>query len=343
MDQKALILFQMAYQHTFFKDGLVKGLACGLTASALRQLSGIKGHYHSYHGGGAVVYPVRVQKSGSSTPSTITANANLTISLEITEADFINYTDLQDRKEGKTWYANNLGDTDEPAELDLVDIKGPQFTLDFTGQFPTPADTKRQLKITRPNGEVIADKTWYTTPADPLCPVDVRGQTDGCYRLQFRVGTKTFKRTFFKYDQGLKGNMFGFFEWFATQNAKSGTLTKAGIRYTLQFNARQTYWQYYLVRNNGIPFKNPSIAPVVVSGKTVRFTQTATNVLLPNGKQATEFTSDQMLPLAEVPKMEIMLEATGLAKGMQLPYASPDLLYTASTAAQRSSKIYVYF
>jgi hypothetical protein len=342
MDQKANILFQIALQHTFFKDGLVKGLSCAPTASAMRQLSAIRAHYHSYHGGGAMVFPTLAKKS--SVPSTtIASTANVTLALELTEADFINYTDLQDRKETKTWYANNLDDPSKPADLDLIDLKGPQFTLDFTGKMPSAADSTRQLKITRPNGEVILDQTYYTTPQDPTCTVDLRGQTDGCYRLQFKVGTTTFKRTFFKLDQGLKVSMFGFFEWFATQNAKSGTLTKLGQKYTLQFYARQTYWQYYLVRKNGIPFKNPTIAPVVVNNKVVRFSQTAADVVLPNGRHATEFTSDAMLPLAEYPKMEIMLEATGLAKGMQLPYASPDLLYTASTASQRSSKIYVYF
>jgi hypothetical protein len=341
MNQKAVILFQIALQHTFFKDGLAKGIQCTPTASGRRQLSSIRGHYTPCHGGGVAVFPApQNDKEGKTAP--IPPDLNTVLLLELTEADFINYTDLDDTGPGQIWYANSVTNRN-PLPLKRLDLKGPQFRADFSQKMPEGADAQRRVQIVRPNGEVILDKTYYTSPRESSYDVDLRAATDGAYELRYTVAGKTLKQAFFKWDQGLPRAVFGMFEWFATQKVKGNVREPLGQQFVFQFNARQTFWQYYLVKKNGISLRNPSIAPVKVGDRTVSFSQTNADVVLPNGRHAMEFTSDQELPLQEIPRLEIMLEASGLAKGMLLPYAAPDLLYAAKSATKRSSKIYVYF
>ncbi len=340
MQLSANVLFQVALKHSYFKDGLLKGLTCLPTDSGKLQLENIQGVCHSYHGGIAAVSP---QAKGNTTVSPRIKDTNIAFALKLTNPDFINFTTLQDLPPGMVLYGNNLGSANRPVKMSSIRVRPPQWEIDLAPLLPKTLNAQRHILITRPNGAVVLDQSFVTSPKDTTCRVNLRSDSDGAYTVAYTAGGKTIDQLFFKWDAGVKQNVLGFFEWFGHQGGQAQSPTTLGAESTLQFERRKTFWQYYLVLKNKTDFKNPHIAPVTVGTQTVNFVQTNSNVLLPDGKHAVEFTSDQLLPLQESPKMDILLEATGLIKGMQLPYAAPDLLYEASTPTARNSKIYVYF
>ena len=340
MRLSANILFQIELRHSYFKDGLVKGLTCFPTKSGKLQLDKLQAHVHAFHGGLAAVNP---QSGTKASPSPRIAESNIAFALKVSDPDFVNFTALQDLPAGFVLYGNNLGDPKRAADLSAIQVKGPQFTLNFGPLLPADLGSERHLKITRPNGAVVLEQDFVTRANDTQCMVNLLNESDGQYTVAYTAANKTVETTFFKCDAGLEQSVLGFFEWFGRQGGSAQAARPLAQKSTLQFERLNTVWQYYLVNKNNLSFQNPSISPVKVGHQMVHFVQTASDVLLPNGKRAVEFTSDHALPLEESPKMKIFLEVKGLVKDMKLPYAVPDLMYETHSTTMRNSKIYVYF
>ena len=67
------------------------------------------------------------------------------------------------------------------------------------------------------------------------------------------------------------------------------------VAYRLPFDARATYWRYYVVSD--VP--GGSLSDLSIRGAGARFEQDPTPVPLPDGSSAIKFTSDTMLPLRQ--------------------------------------------
>lgn len=340
--RKSSILFQLILQHDYYHDGLSKGLTFALTQSGEKQVSRFNGRFVDDEGGGFVVFPVSTSNSFAD---------NVTLSMILNDPQFPIFTDLPDLQTGNAWYCNNLGTQETPTAFTQMLVRPNQFVIDFTGKgWPATAGAGRKLTITRLNDLVVMEKSWYTTPTDPTCAVDMTFCSDGAYTLSYAVDgiTKPFTTTFYKAGPRMGPPIFGYFEWYALQARTGKKKQVPGVpspmsqKVTVQLQARQTIWQYYLVSKTGTKVRQPKIEPVRIGKRVVKFTKTATMVPLPNGSYATELTSNGVLPLEEIPDHEVMLEAQGLAKPMQLPYAAPNLLYQ-SVDGQPASFIYVYF
>lgn len=334
---KAHIVFKLALCHTFFNDGLMKGLRIQPTESGHKQLAKAQCHVHAYHGGMAVY------NRNSETESPVLKNLNVAFSVEISNPEFLNYTDWEAPGFGNIYYANNLGPIGKAIRWELLSLKGPQWLIDFSPFLPQNLGAKRHVRISRPNGAIVLEESFIANPKDASYKVDLLNESDGAYQLEYTAAGQTVTVSFFKWAPHLAKSVLGFFEWFGSQDDSGRNPTALGAEWIFQLQGRKTLWQYYLVQKRPNSFQNPSISPVHLEQKTIHFAKTNTDVVLPNGKHAIEFTSDDVLPLQEIPRMKIMLEASELAKGMQLPYASPELLYESNVPTVQSSKIYVYF
>lgn len=337
-NQKSALLFQLVMRHSYFSDGLAKGLTVAPTAGCQGQLTRFNGLYVADEGGGFVGYAQPIDAAAGTPPKGLPDNLSLAISLQ--DPRFPIYTEIDSLARSLVWYSNNLGSLASKATgLQALPCQPTAFQLNFGGSdWPAQLGGNRNLKISRLNGQVVINQNYYQLPNDSICKVNMAGWSDGAYVLQWTVEGKKqpFTYTFFKWDAGMQPPMFGFFEWYA-QGKKPSPIGQA---IQLDFEARQTLWQYYLVSRSGHKVKNPSIT---ISGGQTTFVQTGQMLPLPNGSYATCISSTHPLPLQERPAMEITLFADGIRKGMALPYAAPNILYDSGPGGRPSSRIYVYF
>jgi hypothetical protein len=262
--------------------------------------------------------------------------------LHSTDVDFPNYTQWEVPPRGQAWYSNNLQGGQQPEKFELLPLQGDRFSVDFTGQMPPQPSASRSLELRHLNGKLALSQTYFTQPSNPLVPLDLRALPDGGYQLSVTIGEKTLSYSFLKWVSKTPNGFGSFFEWYSCLNPTQPSPIAADQTYTFSFQARETYWQYFLVKKNGIPLRDATISPVHFQGRTVNFQPASEEVTLPNGMTAVEFDADGTLPFQERPEMNVQLEASGLAKGMRLPNASPELLYPAKSATELSSRIYVY-
>jgi hypothetical protein len=336
-NQKSALLFQLVMRHGYFNDGLAKGLDVCPTAGAQTQLSRFGGRFVADVGGGFVVYPLPLLSPSDTAPQGLPDN--LSLALNLGSPQFSIYTDIADLPAGQVWYSNNLGPLpDQASALQALPLRPSRFTVNWAGpDWPAQPGSSRQLKVVRLNGQVVMDRKSFQAPGDSLCRVDLSGWSDGGYTLTWTVegAASDFSLTFFKWDAGMQPPPFGFFEWYAQGTAPS----PIGAAIHMDFQARETLWQYYLVSRSGKKVKDPVIT---LSSQQARFVQTGKMLLLPNGSYATCLSSTSPLPLQERPSFEVTLRTRTDTKGMALPYATPNLLYD-SGGGQPSSRIYIYF
>ncbi len=351
------LLFQFVMRHSYFRDGLAKGIDALPTPSGASQISRFGGKYVADEGGGFVLYPTRQGLAAS--PPAVQFPANITLGLRVSDTQFGIYTAMEPLPRGMAWYCNNLMATDAATmSMQALQVRPSQFSLDFsTEAWPVVPGAQRRLRIARLNGELVVDKTYFTTPKNQGCPVDLRLYSDGAYLLEFWVegASGPYAATFYKAEGGMVMGQFGYFEWFATQGSAEmyssppmdlmppGAPSPLGQQLRVQFHARETVWEYFLVSKSGHKVRNPRIEPVVVGRHKVSFTQTGSMIPLPNGSFATQLTASAAIALKESPHLDIVLEAQDLPKGMRLPYAAPNVLYETERGGQPSSRIYVYF
>jgi hypothetical protein len=72
--------------------------------------------------------------------------------------------------------------------------------------------------------------------------------------------------------------------------------------FRLQFNARSTQWQYYVINKSSLLLENPAIV-----GKSETGFTGPENVTIQSGQAALFFSSDTLLPLSEVPDTQFDL------------------------------------
>lgn len=340
MELKPQILFRIAILHPFFADGLGKYFSFVPSPTSLPQMTRLQARIHEYEGGSAVYGPIPASDQSSQHP--VPLDMNWVFTLYSNDTDFPNYTALELPPPGQVWYANNLSGNAAPLTYIPLPLQGDRFSVNFAGLLPADPSAQRKITVAHRNGIVVQEKEYFTKPSDPMVQMDMREQPDGAYQLSVEVGAATLNYSFFKWTAGSANGLATFFEWFSCLAFQQHTPAPLDLEYTFEFQARETYWQYFLVKKNGISLRNASIRPIQFEGKKIQWQPSSDEVTLPNGLKAIEFNADGTLPLQERPEMNIQLEASGLVKGMRLPNASPELIYPAKSATERSSRIYVY-
>jgi hypothetical protein len=124
------------------------------------------------------------------------------------------------------------------------------------------------------------------------------------------------------------------------------------IHFDINFSARATQWQYYIINRNAIPLENPSI---LEKGKTPF--DGPEIVTIQTGEQALLFTSNTtLIPLSEKPKYKFDLINTTIAseltpkktsaktilKGLPVPDVSRIGIIKVNGQNQVSSPMYIY-
>lgn len=340
MELKPQILFRIAILHPFFADGLGKYFSFVPSQSTRLQMTRLQARIHEFEGGAAVYGPIPAADPSSKHP--VPLDMNWVFALYSNDTDFPNYTATEAPPAGQIWYANNLSGNTEAISYIPLNLQGDRFVVDFSGLLPAEPNAERKVQIAHMNGVTVQQKAYFTKPADPKVQVDMREQPDGGYQLSVGIGASTLHYSFFKWTDGPVNGLGNFFEWFTCLDSQQKTPVPLEQEYTFQYQGRETYWQYFLVKKNGISLRNAAIRPIEFDGKQIQWQASTDEVTLPNGLKAIEFNADGTLPLQERPEMNIQLEASGLVKGMRLPNASPDLIYPAKSATERSSRIYVY-
>lgn len=123
--------------------------------------------------------------------------------------------------------------------------------------------------------------------------------------------------------------------------------------FRIDFNARATQWQYYIVNRSAAILDNPSI-----NGKPPTYFSGPEDVTIPTGQRAILFSSGDLLPLSEVPKYKFDLvnnssaitplptkKATAgkvILKGLPHPDPGNIGIVEVEGKKQTASPIYVY-
>ena len=124
------------------------------------------------------------------------------------------------------------------------------------------------------------------------------------------------------------------------------------IHFDINFSARATIWQYYIINRNAIPLENPSI---LEKGKTPFYGPEL--VTIQTGEQALLFTSNTtLIPLSQKPKYKFDLINTTITseltpkkisvktilKGLPVPDVSPIGIIKVNGQNQVLSPMYIY-
>lgn len=116
-------------------------------------------------------------------------------------------------------------------------------------------------------------------------------------------------------------------------------------QFRINFNARSTQWQYFIINKNAVVFDTPAI------GRSEIGFSTPQQVLIDNGEQATLFSSgDNLIPLSEVPKYKFDLVNNSsnsrspkiLFKGLPNPDVKRIGIVNVKGQKQFSSPMYIY-
>lgn len=130
--------------------------------------------------------------------------------------------------------------------------------------------------------------------------------------------------------------------------------SKKNARFTINYTARATQWQYLVINKSNVPFNNPA----VVSKTDIAFNHPE-KVNLENGEHALLFSSgENLIPLSKVPRYHFDLVNNGYVNGSDftkkalsqkmifknLPSPTPQRISITKTATNNrvSSLIYVY-
>lgn len=117
------------------------------------------------------------------------------------------------------------------------------------------------------------------------------------------------------------------------------------LRYRLSFEARRTYWRYYVVSQ--VPGR---LAGLKIEGPGAQFGEQAKPVKLPDGSRARLFTTDTALPLRQKSAQRFQLTGSRRDPGgqdnailrLRLPVAPPAPVWPADESAAGTSEMFVY-
>jgi hypothetical protein len=116
-------------------------------------------------------------------------------------------------------------------------------------------------------------------------------------------------------------------------------------RFSINFNARSTQWQYFIINKNDVAFDTPAIA------KSEFNFSAAAQVIIDNGEQAMLFSSgENLIPLSEIPKYKFDLINNSsntrspkiLFKGLPNPDVKRIGIVNVKGQKQFSSPMYIY-
>jgi len=100
-------------------------------------------------------------------------------------------------------------------------------------------------------------------------------------------------------------------------------ILKGDTQFSINYTARATQWQYFVVNKSAVPLSNPA-----VTGKTSIVFNSPENVTMENGDQALLFTSgDNLISLSQVPKYKFdLVNYTSGATNDAAQRASPKVI-----------------
>lgn len=352
MEYKFGILFRIQSLHSYFSEGLARGLAYRPTASANQILSRYNARFQPITGGFRIVCPVSDEHPSMIQPKlTIPPGTCFSLMMEAEDPYFLNYTNLPALAAGKILYTNNLNTRKKVAKLRQMDVRPSRFNLDISNEFGPKPGAERLLQISKLNGMVVWEQTVFKNPADPNCQVNLTDFAAGAFTLTVTIAGQSHSYSFFMNPDPINQSVLGFFEWFALRapgvfnNAVTGEpqhFIKFGESYCIELKSRETHWKYFLIRVSHSELTNPNIAYYLQKQKLFDFVQSPNKVTLPNGREALEFVASKTLPYQEHPAGEVILEAVGFSNEFQLPFASPGGYAPSPGTSQDKSNIYIY-
>ncbi|MCB9233118.1 MAG: hypothetical protein H6581_15785 [Bacteroidia bacterium] len=354
MERKAGILFSFQVTHSFFQTGIAKGLKFQPTGDAVASLSSLQGIFQNISGGFRAVCPVTEPRPGLIQPEMpLPADFRFSVELLVDALDFYNYTLIPPVPAGSCLYASNAKAKNGILTWEVLPLRQAQFRMDISALIQEKPEARREILVESPQKELVTQKQVIDHPQLPFVNMDFSGEKDGAYQVTIKVGQKQIKEKIYLCKNGPRPASLGFFEWIPQQKPKekpySGRLVSSPQkpilmeeRYVWPFEAEQTIWQYLLVNGNENPLNSPQINYYVRGKKEITFAQSSDREVLPDGRTALVFTATQKLPFREIPAGEVFLQARGLPKDYQLPFASYRTLATPDPVTGKKSRIYIY-
>ncbi|MEM7015477.1 MAG: hypothetical protein AAF585_28795 [Verrucomicrobiota bacterium] len=241
-----------------------------------------------------------------------TAPATVCFGLQVLDSNFFNYTQWSaDAGNGTIAYLSPTNQKENPRNLALT----PEQTAIPISQ---PRKNVKAVSISRIGQEAEFVDASPSQSLELVYLADVGDQAPGGFTAAF------------EFEDG-SSEEFSFFASNELFHAPSPAVFEGqpGVQsppiYTLQFKARKTIWRYYLTGLTADQIGSTEIEPVSINEGNVSFSTGSSLVKLPTGQSALEIKSNQPIPLADAPKMRVMLRSDGMNDTQRLPCAGPDI------------------
>lgn len=111
------------------------------------------------------------------------------------------------------------------------------------------------------------------------------------------------------------------------------------VTFTISFNSRSTQWQYFIINSGKSPLQEMSIE----SNSNIKFSSPK-EIVLPNGQNATLFTSETLIPLSNLPEHKFNLIDSGktIISGLPIPNVTTLTVDKSNEKTLYYSPMYIY-
>ena len=350
-------LFGLKYSHEYYHDGYGTDFTYFPSEETRQVMRNLRLALRAHNGGIMVLYDGqavhRLFEKNTKLPE------KLTFYIKNNAKYFTNFSDLSFESNGRLYYFSN--DTNKAGKQNFIHA-GERLTEEAEIQtytrfqnlylaFPK-AKAFSDIKIINAAGEEI--------PLEPaLKKVDVsekltehrislRNLSEGKYTAKVK-GEKT-DFSFYLRDTSSE-QIWGIIDIFLKPTGKSGQIFSAKEllkpNYTLHIGARDTYWKYILVGQNGKDKNAYSDAKVIYNSEEIDFTKPV-KMTLGNGKTAYSIESKKPIKLKEVrsqtDRLQLKLKAGGkwIPRAVKLPKPDISMLKPDTKANKIYSTTYIY-
>ncbi len=350
-------LLRVSLQHDYFSDNRCRGISFEPTQQTARMLSRLGLLFKPLTDGGFLIMYNRHKEEFFARPGVLPEKLNFV--LRKRDKGFINFSDLPFPDGGRAFYFTNR------------DCKARDKTEDFFLHNGAAYEGETQLGITSSRtsivlpGQASFDQLTFTDHRHEAIvprylqpgleklpqhahPVDFSDHEEGMITVT-QKGKKAPVSSFISVRGAFPSDTIGFMELFLddTPGQKFAVTHKGKITfrsYIIQFRSRSVYWKYIIVQRR----TEHKLTGYKITNKqqTIGFTK-AEMITLRNGKEVAVITSNDPLPLRQVPddKYELSVRKNGKQTTMQinLPVPRAEMIKPDAEDTRRMySNMYVY-
>lgn len=348
-------LFTLHYWHHYFSDRVCRDFSIEPTEATKDLMRNFRMVFKPVKDGVVVLYDKA--KTDMLLRITNPTPEKLTFIVRHTNPRFINFTEIPFTPIETLFYFNNLKKNVSSLQEKLLhpqafvaaapETQVQRVTRVFEYTFDTPV-AYQDITITDATGKEIVKKELgegQESIKKTTHTIHLGGMPFGCFTIKAKGAKNVLQcyTTDFAFDK-----CFGVIDIYlndAPDTANRLVDGKGGMTspdYYIQYNARVTYWRYYIVENDNVQY---NAHQVLDKDKKIEFGSSAA-VTLNNGRTATLITSKTPIPLKQYPVSKFELNMKRNGKGttatVNLPLANVEVIKPDMREGKVYSDIYVH-